>query len=432
MTQKRAKRKSAKRRVAPKKSNRVNKNHKVIDLLATEKRVVVGIKRKHADKMWSKRAENESKKSYVQKDNILRMRSDQSTAVTLGNGLVTPLKTSVIVRGSPAQIKPNDVSQFVKEFKHLCESTPYHRPPAKVTFSANGTPIQLETPEKTVLHPDGTDGISHRFSNREKKASAHGITSLNPSNPLFQSDNYAAVKENDRIIKNHRLVVTAKLISDTHQKIKKGISRNQNVVMAKSSANSAAASANQYAHATEQFPKDSEWEWLHLVAFYIVKEKGQHELNLGAGTAHANTEMIPVENFLAKIAKQYPNGFVLNIKGHFIHSTQLLIKIVYTIEIPGRHIRFTFDAQQMQKPHFVNKIYTEALIKSLLTLKNNDVSISPTPQATLASASAVNDDTPDQNYVFFKSRKRQKIERTAQVKLCFDEIDEPGSVKLGN
>lgn len=322
-------------------------------------------KRKRSDDgAYSKRSKtNKKKKAETDSGNILHLRANSSLTVTDGE-LEVEKKTAAILRTTPMRVNKTTKKLLEERFSEHQSKIKTNRPISEVTQrSATGTPLQVRTPGKSLLHLRSKNGVLYGFSNEPGVVLESPQRSIDPS---FSSTSPATkVKPNPHKVKKVKTLITPESLQMAEQEIRANSGQrsiSQNALMAATGVAAKKASATQYAKAAKLASGELRWEWLHLVAHYVLASKAQDENNLGAGTYHANTEMLGAELALPRLAKLFPQGFWLEVTAHFIPGQQILTTIEYTITTDKFVLPFTFNAQQKNQPDVYNLSYINALI----------------------------------------------------------------------
>jgi len=311
-----------------------------------------------------------------------------------------------------------------------------------IRHSVNGSPMGIETPGGTVLWRKFKYGSALAIFSDDIKApytEPLPLKKLEADEALSSSEPHKSVEENLSDSKFISVVVTPELISKTKREIKnKGGHRNQNKVLG--------GKATEYAQATKGFREDLKWEWLHLVAHFILGEKSQSERNLGAGTTHSNTNMIFIENQLPLISKAYPEGFKLEVTGYCVNipskdeekddiNTQIFSTIEYVIVTPDFALKLNFNAQAADKPDFAIYEYFSKLIQTVLKVTQEkrderkrdsletkpDVTTPPPVKRKLDFGASSPPSSPPKTFPSFQSKG---IFTASSEKILIDEKDE--------
>ncbi len=312
------------------------------------------------------------------KSKILHYRADSRTLVkNQTDGHLTPVKTSALVNQDAIELRGGvDQERFESAVKRNFASIPGFRQPDKViSFSLQGSPLQIITPNKTILNRVSKNGVFYIFSNHVDGASDAAIVRrVDDGSDFFNSSHYLAIKKPKSEIKCQQVVITPELFE------KKDKRSSQNKEMVEKDNPEKMGSATQYAKASQLFPEKKFWEWLHLVAFSVLGKEGQHEGNLVAGTKHANTDMMFVESLINYFSKSYPEGFLLDVEADLIEKTQLAKEIKYTIETKDFVLSFAFNAQSNIKPHVLYQDYIRSLGSALIDAQlKNESAVSSCP-----------------------------------------------------
>ncbi|HSW71497.1 MAG TPA: hypothetical protein VLH77_05910 [Gammaproteobacteria bacterium] len=236
------------------------------------------------------------------------------------------------------------------------------------------TPRRVRTPGKTVLSLASNNGLIYGFSNGPARIFLSPKRKLEDPLAFESSSAAAAVKPNPHLIKHVKVFITATSLKLAQKEISEncGIREGggQNGVMATKSSLAKEASATLYARAAKVASSEEQrWEWLHLIAHFILASKAQQENNLGAGTYHANTEMLSVELALKTLVKLFPQGFWLEVKAYCIPLTQILTTIEYLIKTEEFFLPFVFNAQEQQQPNIYNLSYMDVFVQTLKDIK---------------------------------------------------------------
>jgi hypothetical protein len=330
--------------------------------------------------MPQKKITNKNKKSIWAKKHPNRFIFMRASMAKIGihNGKFAPLKTAAAVDVGKITLKKTAGKH--KTFRKLQaveqNSTPpkSHRPLVKINFGPNGSPESGDTPGGTKLPCYYSNGPMYFFNNMTELSpysNKYVITEIDATHPFLQSKEYSLIKKHFSVTKEREVLITQRLI-----KSKKNHSRRkqlQNPTMAVSG-RSHEGSANDY---FQELVLDVQLkaEWLHLFLYSIAGEKGQIPENLTCGTAYANTDMIPIENMLKRLAALYPEGIRLTIKSNFVkvnngnnqnEHLQVGTYMQYVISTPHIEIPFNFNIQNKRQAHISNQYYVDELFQAML------------------------------------------------------------------
>ncbi|HSW70743.1 MAG TPA: hypothetical protein VLH77_02045, partial [Gammaproteobacteria bacterium] len=308
---------------------------------------------------------NKSSKPALDPVRLLHLRADNRSTVEV-EGKEVELKTAAVLCPSPLGFEPVQWHLIQNRFTEHQKSIKTNRPSDQVLRSPGGTPQAVITPGKSQLTLVSNYGPFCTFSNARKLVFESPKKSVPPT--FASSSPAAAVKKNALHTKHVKAFISQESLKRAHREIEANAGQrqcSQNAVMAVTSSLATQASATQYAKAAQLASEGQRWEWLHLIAHFILANKAQNEANLGAGTYHANTEMLSIEIALKALVVLFPAGFWLEVKAHFIPDTQLLTTIEYNINLGSCVLPFVFNAQQKNQPSIYTLSYVDALVHTL-------------------------------------------------------------------
>lgn len=321
--------------------------------------------RKPRDSAYSSR-QSGRRKSTSANTSVLHLRADTSKTVVL-NGEEVPKKTATVLCVTPLRLKGVDRMELMRKFDASKADIETDRPIQMFTrHSVTGTPLQAQTPGGSLLQLTSKNGFMLGFSNRPDVTLTPPVMAV--SDAFEEKSATRRVKKNPHAIKHVRVTITPDLLKQVDAELARnnGVrSRSQNAVMTEEGEAVKKVSATRYAGAAELLSDELKWEWLHLIAHQILGSTSQNENNLGCGSFHANTDMIMAEMLLRPLVDVYPEGFLLDVKAHFVPGTQLLGKIEYSIITPNFTLPFVFNAQLKNKPDIYNAAYVSALVGTL-------------------------------------------------------------------
>ncbi|MDR3492029.1 MAG: hypothetical protein P4M12_08320 [Gammaproteobacteria bacterium] len=318
---------------------------------------------------------------------ILAMRTNNTLKITK-NGVEQDLKTAALIASNDLTLKnatPNRAEKVKRKFEEAAANADTNRPIESVEYSASGSPVAVVTPGKTVLK-------------RYKKVGLNFYSNLSPApSPskniiieefFFNTENYKSVKKPSEKIKANAITITPETLKKAKKEFEaQGKKRHisQNRVMAKTGEKETVknAGATKYAKATKVFDENTKWEWLHLIAHSLLVKNAQAEVNLAAGTAFANTDMMLAEDLIGPMAKAFPNGIRISCKAHLITNTQIANKIEYAIETDDFILNFVFNPHTKNKAHIVHHEYLKILSDVLLDKKTLEPEINITGRKLL-------------------------------------------------
>lgn len=270
---------------------------------------------------------------------VLAIRTDNRVMVSA----TTPVKTSMVTNKRLIGSVEPDSPDFA--------SIPTHRPVKRVLrFSANQSPLELETPGGSRLSRVSRFGLGSLFSN---------IPMPTPPRLSYQAT------EN----KSQTANITPTLLEESREASYRRVRKrscSQNSVMKKEGITEANGSATHYVNKSQLFSANNKAEWLHLVAHMIWDTKSQQAGNLVAGSVHANTEMLFIESKIGELVGFYPEGITLQVTAEVFINTHIAKTIKYEITAGRLVLPFEFDAQTQNKPHIVFKDYISKVIDGLV------------------------------------------------------------------
>jgi len=271
-----------------------------------------------------------------------------------------PKKTTVLLPYTPNKtlFDPETAQDLQDKFKYDV-----------VTFTAvkeilertdTGTPQKVLSESGSELRFLSGNGVLYHFSNDPELKSDESLT----VDPDFESSDISKkVKPPETSQKTVSITVSSQLLKEVAQQIKENNGRRcktQNKVMG--------GSATQYSHEARISIKNKS-EWAHLAAHRFLSNLSQIPENLVATTNHANTEMIPVEDFVDAIARNQLGKVKLVATAHLVGKTQIATSIDYDVCIASHIFHFSFKGQQLNKPDIANKQSMDALFAVLLANK---------------------------------------------------------------
>lgn len=308
--------------------------------------------------------------SLTSSNSHLNRAATETEFLDVKTGQKIPLKSAAVynyraITFHDANMQDNWLT-FTDKLRTEQENIPSNRP-IQETVMLNGQLVGAFTPGRTYLEIHGNVGAVACFSNQPISPFKGVIKDKLPADSTFTTtEEYKSIKEFFNDIKIAKTEVSKKQLSKTHAA--KKASRSQFQVMHVDGKNSSEASATRYTEKTGMFT-NLKWEWLHLIAYMILGEDAQKSNNLAAGTNHANTEMLFVENQLKSLCKHYPNGYNIAVKAKMIENTNIATIIDYTISTDDFTLDFSFNAQNHKQPHKVFGDYIKVLFVAVLDFK---------------------------------------------------------------
>lgn len=308
-----------------------------------------------------------SEKSVAKKDSKKTTKKSKKTTakVTISTGLnhryhhrnkigkkMKPIAIAVQITPIKGTLTPKSALAFQESFTEIEGFTPIK----EITYSKNGTPLEVKTQHNRRLFRQGGNGIIHRFTDDPPVART-----------LMNETDFASHKKEVFITISTQLLQTVakKILGNGGKR-----SPSQNQVMG--------GSATQYSHKAG-VSLENNAEWGHLVAHRFLSDLSQHKGNLVAITDHANTEMIPVEDFVSMLAMSKLGNIEIKVTAFLIDDKHIASSLKYDVCVGKRTLSFTFDGQQKEKPDFATKKIMVNFCKILLNHKKLEGKISKTP-----------------------------------------------------
>lgn len=290
------------------------------------------------------------------------MRADHAQEFLDIEGNKKKLKTASVFNTNHIQLENKDINiEALNRTQIEAKNIATDRPISITHYSENNSPLKGMTPGGTEMYRAKKFGFVTKFTNNPVDLNVYATPQRSIASP------YHIIKKdikspNPRLgdKKYHEIFLTEEIINNA----KKAASRNQQIVMAKNK--NKTISATEIGRAAEVETSKLEYEYLHAVAYAIGGERFQNEINLGIGTKHANTAMLPAENLLKQIAKTSPEGFYLCVCMNMQPGTQLIDTIDYEIISSQYTLEWRFDGQQKHQPHVSDIYYTQSAWKHLL------------------------------------------------------------------
>lgn len=302
--------------------------------------------------------------------NVLAMRAD-----TKMQNDDKPVKVIVVVHEDKitAKLDPNFTENLAKEFAKV----PGNRP-GKVTKKSaiTDSPLEAETPGGSVLHRKSRLGILSFLSNQPSDSLIDlQLQESIINKEFYNSPQYKAITEVVDHYKKQSTVVKSesrtKHVAETYKK-------NNKTIMG--------VAATEYVQSTRSseeniklFNDHIKCEWLHLVARMFDPLLGQDSGDIVAGTYHANTEMVLVEQQMKFLASKYPEGVLLEVFADLIPDTHIAKKIHFKVTTKDFSLPFEFNAQTTIQPHITYQSYIRNLFEELVKQAENKEAPSATP-----------------------------------------------------
>lgn len=335
--------------------------------------------------MPQKKITNKNKKSIWAKKHPNRFIFMRACTAKIGihNGKFAPLKTAAAVDVGKLTLKKtagkHKTLRKLQAVDRNATPPKSHRPLVKINLGPNGSPESGDTPGGTKLPCYYSNGTMYFFNNMTELSpysNKYVITEIDATHPFLQSKEYSLIKKHFSATKEREVLITQRLIKSTEAQFKKNHyqrKQSQNPTMAVSGKHHE-GSANDY---FQELVLDVQLkaEWLHLFLYSIAGEAGQIPENFTCGTAYANTDMIPIENMLKRLAALYPEGIHLKIKSNFVkvndgnnqnEHLQVGTYMQYVISTPHIEIPFNFNIQNKRQAHISNQYYVDELFQAML------------------------------------------------------------------
>jgi hypothetical protein len=275
----------------------------------------------------------------------------------------TPKRTSVLINKETLALSTPQSKVFSAIITESAAMIGTHKAIKEITcWSDDGLPTEAITFSDKKLIRTHDVGSVHFFSNRS------------PAVPLarsaFNRDSAAAsevIKRNSQLTKSISVLITPELFKkvDAEQEANGHIrSCSQHKVIVQEGVAEKKGSATSYATSVG-LSEAQAWQWLHLVAYFVLGKEAQHEGNLGCGTKQANAQMLSVELNLRNISAVYPAGFYLDVNASFMPDSQIMEKVNYTIRTSDYESHFIFDAHSTKKPDISDTSYIRIMQETL-------------------------------------------------------------------
>ncbi len=259
-------------------------------------------------------------------------------------------KTSTLVQITPVKnlLSPKSAHALQEKFK--THEDDGFTPVKEITkFSVRGTPEEIKSEHDNILYLNSRNGPFFSYTS-EKPPEESKVEKKLMDDPDF------AIKT-----KTVSVTITKKLLKLAAQKILENKGKRckpQNVVMGES--------ATEHTHAAG-ISLTKKMEWGHLIAHRFLSDLSQVAENMAAITNHANTEMIPVEDFIVALAFKDVGKIKIVVTAHLIGETDIASSIHYDVHVGGRIIPFVFEGQQANKPDIFNKKSMEIFCDILIS-----------------------------------------------------------------
>lgn len=270
-----------------------------------------------------------------------------------------------------------------EKFKNKISKINSHTPIKKVTRvnPATKSPLMAISQSGRTLHRiEKLDKKLVLFSNDEKYANKRTVKANIPQTTAAsfkKSKPYKNIRKPTSQTKEVSVKLTAASISKVKKQYKENAYRRegksqQAVMSINTKARKPENNATNYVRAAGILPEDHKCEWLHCVAYSLIGKDSQAIDNLVAGSFHANTNMMMIEDSLGYLVKQYKNGVTLTVNVDLIPETHIARTIQYKIETPDETMIFDFDAQQNFKSHIVKHDYVKAYVQAKVEARQEE------------------------------------------------------------
>lgn len=320
--------------------------------------------------------EKKPERKPCERPSLLAMRCTSGSTVSDAQEQKVELKTAVLLNADRLESAERIGEIFSKKISGIPSDRPIY---AIGKVSEHGSPLTVITPEKkTELKRVTTLGFVYIFTNQPQAEETKAIAEIKKDSPFFKTAEYKGVVAPDDSIKTMEILITPELLEKT------AAERARHHGRRKISQNKIAGwSATKYVHATEEAPKNSLWEWLHLIAHSILGDKAQTIKNLVAGSHASNTKMLFVECEIKTLSKQFPEGFTLEVAAEMVPETQIAKTIRYTIKNKDFMMPFVFPAQDFMRPHIVHRDYIHLLVQAFIesSLEKITADFAPAPDS---------------------------------------------------
>lgn len=279
-------------------------------------------------------------------------------------------KTAVLVDRSvlPPGVDVEAAARYLDTI--LTEEVIGHRPINVLGSPANSPkkrPKYVVSPGTTKYYREKSYGCMLIYSNKGVKEVSRLQPDLERVDWLkrLQASSPDCIKMQEILVTSALLEKTAEQRKAGYVRGKKGI-KNQNSCLAKFGVKAQKASATKIAKKINISQSGELWEWLHLIAFFILGGEAQTHGNLTAGTKPANTDMIFSENLVDYLARFFEEGVKLIVTSEELPNCHLSKKITYRVITPSFELPFVFNSQTSIQPSLRNQSYLDALVSTLL------------------------------------------------------------------
>ncbi len=328
------------------------------------------------------------------KKDIYALRANKALTVKKPDGKNTPLKTAVAIHGSPFLGLLNTEKKKALH-KTYTVKIPSHIKVKEWQYSADGTPKCAITEDNKKLYPTTNNGIFYFFSNQaqlDQKTEKPAQRVILTRSKAKQTKQAKQITPPQTIQKEVKVHLSTKLLDLVAKEIKKNNGKrkqSQNKVMGGSAADQTQVAGLSLKNMSE---------WGHLVAYRFLCEISQHRDNLVSMTKEANTEMMVIENVLAKLAQASPGGIDLHVVADLIQGTHVATKVNYKVTFGNYEIPFVFDCQQATQPHISNA----EIVKLFFNILFSDEKKAASTSIKASTAS------PAPQFIFSKSLQASK------------------------
>lgn len=325
----------------------------------------------------------------------------------------TPKKTAVLLPYTPlkAVFDLKTAQDLQARFaSDIASNTPVK---AVVEWTSTGSPSVVISKSDKLLTRSSDNQVLYHFSNAPKVKPEESKV-----DPKFEKSDIAKkIQPPTSSQKKVTVIVTSEVLKEVAAEIKENKGRRcktQNKVMG--------GSATEYSR-TAGISTKQKSEWGHLVAHRFLSDLSQTHKNLAAITNHANTEMIPVEDFIDAIVKNKLGIVKLIVTVNLFENTQIANAIKYKVCVGPHVFHFSFDPQQANKPDKANKQAMDALFAVLMENNKFELTKDKTPKESL------NLSEPGMSSLFF-SRSEHLKETEKAKEVVKEEVKEAVKVEV--
>lgn len=135
------------------------------------------------------------------------------------------------------------------------------------------------------------------------------------------------------------------------------------------------AVASEHAKRAGIYQEGDTWQWLHLIAFMLLRNEAQQSGNLAAGLRGSNFNMLPIERMALEFAKNFAE-VNLTVNALLAPGTRVAQEFEYRIQIPGQaKLRFVIPAFDRKSDRTLRPAF-RAMTKYYLQKAEEETSLS--------------------------------------------------------